>query len=173
MQIKYSNVGDEPVTAAEVKNYLKIDFTTDDDLIGDLITGVREAIEEFTGLALVIKTIEYFDSVIESEILLPYPEHDEITEVQLNGVVSTEYTKTGLSQFILKPTVTAIDVTGDLDDEGIYIKYTTTGNCPKGIKAEILRLIAEKYERRGNTFEGSIADLSENSYANLMPFVIA
>lgn len=173
MQVKYSNIGTEPITTNEVKNYLKIDFTTDDTLISDLITGVREAIEEFTGLALVVKTITYFDEDIEDEIILPYPEHDEITEVKFNGTVSTEYTKTGLSQFIIKPTISLIDVTGTLQNAGVEITYTTLGTCPKAIKLEMLRLLAEKYERRGNTFEGAIADLTENSYANLMPFVQA
>ena len=172
MQLKYSNIGTEPVSATEVKNYLKIDFATDDDLIADLITGVRENIEQYTGRSLVVKTIEYFDEDIYEEIELPYPDHDEITEVKFNGTVSTEYVKTGLTQFIIKPTVTFTDVTGETNNTGINVTYTTTGNCPGGIKIEILRLIGEKYEKRGNTFDGATNELTENSYANLLPFCL-
>lgn len=169
MQIKETVTGSEPITSTEVKNYLKVDFTTDDTLIGTLITGVRESIELFTGLSLVAKTIEYFDEVIEDEIKLPYPEHLEIVEVKINNEVSTAYIKTGLNQFFIKPQNISVN---QANDYGILIKYKTTGNCPQGIKNEMLKLIDEKYRNRGNTFEGAISDLSENSYANLAKYCL-
>lgn len=169
MQIKETVTGSEPVTANEVKSYLKVDFSNDDTLISDLITGIREQIELFTGLSLVVKTIEYFDDEIPDEIKLPYPEHDAITEVKINNEVSTAYIKTGLTQFIIKPTVISVN---DANDYGIKITYTTKGTCTKGIKIEILKAIDEKYRNRGNTFEGAIADLSENSYANLAKYCL-
>lgn len=169
MQLKETIIGTEPVTTTEVKSYLKIDFDNDDTLIGTLISGVRESIEKFTGLSLVEKSIVYFDEDIDDEIRLPYPEHDSITEVKINGVETDAYTKTGLTQFIIKPNETFIS---DSDDSGIKITYTTTGECAQGIKNEILKLIDEKYRNRGNTFEGSISDLSENCYANLAKYCI-
>ena len=170
MQLKHSNEGAEPVSLTEVKSYLKVDFTTEDTLITSLIKMVRQQIEKFTGLSLVSKTIEYFDEEIDEEILLPFPEHDEIEELKLNGSVSTSYIKTGLTQFLIKPNST--NILDGAEDYGIYVKYTTTGNCPEGIKLEILRLLAEKYVNRGNTFEGAIAELSENSYANLAQYCV-
>lgn len=170
MQITATVTGSEPITAATVKSYLKIDFSDDDTLIGTLITGVREQIEEFTGLALVAKTIVYFDEEIDEEIKLPYPAHNEITEVKLNGVVSDDYVKTGLSQFIIKPNNT--ELLGDSDNYGIQVTYTTLGTCPQAIKNEMLKLLDEKYRNRGNTFEGAISDLSENCYANLAKYCI-
>lgn len=172
MQIKYSNIGDEPLTLATVKEYLKVDFSDEDTLITNLITGVREKIEEFTGLSLVEKTIEYFEDDYDSEVLLPYPAHDEIVEVKVNGEVITNYAKSGLNQFILRllSTYSISDTTPS--DFGLYVKYTTTGNCPQGIKDEMLRLISEKYRKRGNTFNGSTTELSENSYSNLMQFCL-
>jgi hypothetical protein len=169
MQIKETITGSEPLTSVEVKAYLKVDFTTDDTLIGTLITGVRQHIEQFTGLSLIAKTIEYFDEEIEEEIKLPHPEHLAITEVKLNNVVSTSYVKTGLTQFIIKTNDTS--VTG-ANDYGFYCKYTTTGTCPQAIKNEMLKLLDEKYRNRGNTFEGAISDLSENCYANLAKYCV-
>ena len=173
MQIKYSNIGTEPVTLDEAKAWLKVDFDDEDTLIENLITGVREKIEEFTGLALVEKTIEYFDEEIpDDELVLPYPEHDEITEVKINGEVTTNYAKSGLTQFVLK--FLSYYFTSDTtpDDFGVYVKYTTTGNCPQGVKDEMLRLLAEKYNKRANSFDGSTSELSENSYANLMQYCL-
>lgn len=169
MQIKEEITGTEPLTAFEVKSYLKIDFTTDDTLIGTLITGVREQIEKFTGLALIAKTIELFDEEIPEEIKLPYPVHSEIVEVKFNGEVSTAYFKTGLTQFILIPDGISV-TTGN--DTGFYVKYKCSGECPLGIKIEMLKLLDEKYRNRGNTFEGAIADLSENCYANLAKYCL-
>lgn len=173
MQIKETITGSEPVTASEVKAYLKVDFTTDDTLIGQLITGIREQIELFTGLALIAKTVEYFDEEIPTEpVKLPFPEHLSIEEMKLNGVVSTSYVKTGLSQFIVTLTATSTE-TSVIDNAGFYIKYKTVGTCPSGIKTEIYKAIDEKYRNRGNSFEGSIADLSENSYANLAKYCLS
>ena len=172
MQIKYSSTGTEPITAAEVKSWLKVDFTTEDTLIGSLITQVREIAEEASGLSLIDKTIEYFEDdieIISDWVKLPYPEHDEVTEVKVNGIVSTDYIKTGLTQFIIK--VTGVQ-TIDGDDNGLYVKYTTTGNCPAGVKLAMLKSIAETYEKRGNTFEGSLVKLTDNFYNYLQQFKV-
>lgn len=169
MQIKLGSVTTEPITATEVKTYCKIDYSDEDTLITLLIKGVREQIEKFTGLAITSKTIEYFNEEIEEEIRLPYPSHASITEVKINGEVSTAYHKTGLSQFIIYPDSTFIS--GE-DNEGIYIKYATDGVCPDGIKLEMFKIIDEKYRNRGNTFEGSIAELNENAYANLAKYCL-
>lgn len=171
MQVKRTISGSEPVAVSDAKTYLKIDFSDEDALIGTLITGIRENIENFTGLALVEQTIIYFDEDIEEEILLPYPEHDAITEVAINGTATTDYIKTGINQFLIRPSIQYSSNTS-ADDYGIKITYTTTGDCKQAIKNEILKSLDEKYRNRGNTFEGSISDLSENTYSNLAKFCI-
>lgn len=169
MQIKLGSVTTEPITLSEARAYLKVDYTDEDTLIGMLISGVREQVEEFTGLGIVARTIEYFNEEIPEEIALPYPEHATITEVKINDVVSTAYKKTGLSQFIIYPESTVLS--GE-NNQGIYIKYTTSGTCPSGLKLEMLKIIDEKYRNRGNTFEGSITELNENAYANLAKYCL-
>lgn len=178
MQVKFSNIGVEPVSLVDVKSYMKVDFNDENDLITSLITGAREAIEEFTGLALVTKTVEAFytnDEVVEMEreIELPFPAHNEITEVKVNDVVTTDYTKTGLTRFIVNiPFVSSSLSSSGIDNEGVKITYTTSGDCPEAIKTEIKRMILQQYEQRGNTFEGAIVELSENAYANLLKFCV-
>jgi uncharacterized phiE125 gp8 family phage protein len=171
MQIKYSGDITEPLSATTVKEYLKVDFTDEDTFITSLITGVRELIEEYTGRALVVKTIEYFEKDYSRETVLPYPEHDSITEVKVNGTATTDFYTTGLTQKIIT-LATYNEVQTSLNDKGLYVKYTTLANCPQGIKTEMLRLIAEKYRNRGNTFVGSIASLDETSYKNLAQYLL-
>lgn len=169
MQIKFGTVTTEPILLADAKKWLKVDYTDEDTLITMLIKGVREQVEKFTGLAITAKTIEYFNDEIPDEIILPYPDHASITEVKINGEVSTAYTKSGLSQFIIYPESIFVSNT---DNSGIYIKYVTSGTCPDGLLLELYKIIDEKYRNRGNTFEGSIADLSENAYANLAKYCV-
>lgn len=169
MQIKKTITGNEPITSAEVKTYCKIDYSDEDSLITALISGVREQVELFTGLSLIATTFEYFDEEIAEEITLPFPEHASIEEVKIDGIVSTAYTKTGLSQYIITPNTT---ISSGGTDKGIYINYKTTGTCPSGIKLEMLKIIDEKYRNRGNTFEGSISELNENAYANLAKYCL-
>jgi uncharacterized phiE125 gp8 family phage protein len=169
MQLKLGTVAVEPITLAEAKAYLKVDYADEDSLINMIISGVREQVEAFTGLGIVARTIEYFNDEIPTEIALPYPEHTTITEVKINDVVSTSYKKTGLTQFIIYPESTYLS--GE-NQQGIYIKYTTAGTCPAGLKLEMLKIIDEKYRNRGNTFEGSITELNENAYANLAKYCL-
>ena len=169
MQLKLGTVATEPITLAEARAYLKVDYADEDSLISMLISGVREQVEAFTGLGIVARTIEYFNDEIPDEIVLPYPEHSSITEVKINDVISTSYKKTGLTQFIIYPENTYLS--GE-DQQGIYIKYVTSGACPIGLKLEILKIIDEKYRNRGNTFEGSITELNENAYANLAKYCL-
>ena len=173
MQIKYSNIGTiEPVLLADAKAWLKAeDYDTDDAMITSLITGVRGLVEEFTGLSLVDKTIEYFeDDVCELtndagriEVALPYPEHDTIVEVKVDGTEVTDYVSTGLTRKII--TLNNTFSTGLISDKGLYIKYTTLANCQEGIRQAMLKQIEDVYEHRGNNFEGSIAQLNENCFA--------
>lgn len=169
MQLKLGTVATEPITLAEAKTYLKVDYPDEDTLISMLISGVREQVEAFTGLGIVARTVEYFNDEIPDEIVLPYPDHASITEVKINDVVSTSYKKTGLSQLIVYPESTYLS--GE-NQQGIYIKYVTSGSCPAGLKLEMLKIIDEKYRNRGNTFEGSINELNENAYANLAKYCL-
>ena len=169
MQIKETITGSEPISSTEAKSWLKVDFSTDDTLIGMLITSVREQAEKYTGLGLIEKTIELFDEEIPAKIKLPYPDHLEVTEVKLNNIITTGYTKTGLSQFILSFT----EVTNlTADNSGLYVKYKCTGTCPTGLKALMLKEIDEQYRNRGNTFEGAIVDLSANFYASAAKYCL-
>jgi len=169
MKPKITTTGAEPILLADVKTYLKVDYSDEDSIISMLISGVREQVEDFTGLSLIASTIEYFNDEIPDEIVLPYPEHASITEVKINDVVSSAYTKTGLTQFIVYPESTYLS--GE-NQQGIYIKYVTSGTCPIGLKLEMLKIIDEKYRNRGNTFEGSITELNENAYANLAKYCL-
>ncbi len=62
----------EPVTLDEVKEYCKIDFNDEDDLLTRLITSSRETLEKYTGLSFVPKILT---AILKNEcggIEIPY-----------------------------------------------------------------------------------------------------
>ena len=92
--------------------------------------------------------------------------------LKINNIVSTDYSKTGLTQFIIRPnTITTTDTE---DEQGIKITYTAGANNShlELVKHAILKSLAEQYKQRGNTFEGSIAELSESALVQLMQIAI-
>jgi hypothetical protein len=62
VQVAYPSA--EPVSVAEFTNYARIFVTSDNTLIGDLITGAREWVEDQTGLSLASRNfIQFEDSL--------------------------------------------------------------------------------------------------------------
>ena len=82
----------EPVSVAEARDQLVIQHTEDGDLIGRYIVAAREAVENYTARALIVRTyvlqLEYFPHVIS----LPRPPLltvDDITYFDEAGVLQT------------------------------------------------------------------------------------
>lgn len=170
--IKYSELGTEPITSTLVKAYCKVDYPDEDTLITLMITSLRQQVEEFTGRSLIAKTMDIFypDFNSDEKIYLPFPDHDEITSVKVNGTAITDYVKSGVTQFcIIVPSSYSV---GSSNNFGLQVTVKALGTCPESIKLEMLRLINESYRNRGNTFEGAIAHLDENAYANLAKYCL-
>jgi len=161
MRIKKTITGTEPVTVSEMKEWLKVDFSDDDTMIGLLITNVRDMVEEFTGLSLIASTInaEYLISdVSDSDVHLPYPEHDSVTSVTIEEA-ELETTITGNNRKV----VSFENLVGYNDNQVVEIEFTTTGYCPEGIKMQIKKAVAHIYENRetGGLPEGVLAGLMQ------------
>ena len=54
---KVENNPTEPVTLAQAKSHMRVDFTDDDAYITSLITQARQSIEDFCNISIVTKTI--------------------------------------------------------------------------------------------------------------------
>lgn len=158
-QIKKTTTGAEPITVSEMKIYLKVDYTTDDTYIGELITAARTIAEDYCNRSFSVQTIEYLEVDPVFPISLPFPNHNAITEVKIDDVVTTDYTTTGLTQ--LNISLSALQ--GSALDGEFYVKYTTTGDITKAEKQTIMKIAAEMYENR-NT------DFTDNGMSWLLPF---
>ena len=49
--------GEEPVSLAEVKEYCKIDYDEEDDLLTAFITAARENLEKYLGISIIQKEL--------------------------------------------------------------------------------------------------------------------
>ena len=96
----------EPVTVAEMESYLGLDLdTTEETLIGKMITAARKWAEEETGLSMVSKIYEvrFYNEDAESDYYeLPFSPVTSITSVDISGT-TVEYDEKGLDQKFIRP----------------------------------------------------------------------
>lgn len=151
IDFKLVNVGvpTEPVTLAEAKNYCRVTTNADDDLITDLITEAREAVEKATGLCLVTKNVTIWFNNPASNFMLPYGPMDQTTFKLYDNVNNTEVAPTNYRL-----------VGGEFPSLNFPIwnqlKATYTSgmvSVPKELKIAILDQINFDYENRGADIE--------------------
>jgi uncharacterized phiE125 gp8 family phage protein len=151
----------EPVTLSEAKNYLKVDYTTDDNLISSLIFSARKQIEnELGGVAIVkrsftqkqtggIKEICLMRQPVNSITSLTYYDSfDSIGELidpsEYRNVNEFIFSKNGFFNFGRNADgyVTVFNA-GLVEDTQIG-----ASTCPISLKTAILRIVAYLYENR-------------------------
>lgn len=146
----------EPVTLAEMKDYLRLagfdesgEFTFDDSLIESMITGARERMEIYTDCSLVQKRISAVITNLCGNISLPAgPVTGTVTAVDSEGedIVQTDIKLIGTKFPDLK--------------EPLQAEMTLTydagyASLPKGLKNAIMAEVAYRYENRGDEKEGT------------------
>lgn len=153
----------EPLSVSDVKNYLKVDFSTDDTLIALLIAAAREAVEKYCQIALIEQTItEKFPKFQGYGLRLsvaPLLAVTGITYRDSNGTTQTlstdlygtfpelrppmVYRKFGKTLPTVQPgfdSVTAVYTAG----------YANAAAVPAPIRQAILLMIADWYDNRAD-----------------------
>jgi len=174
MNINYSKVRDisaesgvitEPVTAQEVKDYIRLagfvdtnespstdlsDFDFDDDLIDDIITAVREGFEQELAVSLIPKTLK---AVITNQC--------GMIEIPMGPVSSITTLEDSEGDEIEEENYTLIGDLGDFPNlkepcyENMVMEYeagygnTSCPDVPKAIKLDMLKACAWHYDHRG------------------------
>lgn len=150
----------EPFTLSEAKVILRVDFTADDDLITSIIKQCRYRAEQYTGIAITLKTV-----------LQRFNAFSEIMQLGLgnpNGVNSIKYLDVAGDEQTLPTTVYGFDayvIPGEvyrrpnaqwpdvLNDRGVVrIEYgagwADAASIPADIKGAISLMISDAYEKR-------------------------
>jgi hypothetical protein len=138
---------EEPITLAEAKAHLQVDFDDDDDYIQRLITAARQTLEDFTNLALVEKTMTADAANVCTGDLMRLPYAAKVSDV----VVTDSDTEELLAVDEYKVGRNSVKV----NYKGNYsLSYTVVPSVSKALKEAILLEVAQRYKHRGDNSEG-------------------
>lgn len=151
-QIKInSTLGNEIITVADVKNYVRIDTTADDALISQMISQARLWCENYISRDIVAKNRTYYIDITDSGLFdLPFGPVSSISLITIDGTATTSYEILGLD-----------NETIELDQgsaERVKITYITTGLNDSLLKQAMLQLISTYYDNRADFVEGKTAN---------------
>ncbi len=154
----------EPVSVSEQKSFSRVDISTDDTLIGTLITAARQYVENHLGCRIYTQTWDLFLDRFPREsgqIFLPFGPWQSITSISYVDVSGTTQT--------LASTVYGLD-SYDISAPRLYLKYaqywpvermiqnavTIRHVCgyatiPENIKLAIKLIVGHYYETRSNS----------------------
>lgn len=132
--------GVEPVTVAEAKVYCRIDsdYTADDELVSELITAARSAIEMWGNISLIEKRIKVYSDT-DKTLWLPRSPVIDIESITDNDGNAIEYND-------------AIKNKVKIDHSGGYFVTYKAGfiPVPKDLKLAVLKQVATDYDNREN-----------------------
>ena len=155
----------EPVTIDEAKLWMRIvDYTTDDDLITELITSTRKHLEKYTGLSFGEKTIEAIMTNDRFTFELPYGPVITVSSVE----------KWDGDEWITLVDETDYYVVDDCLQVYSYSKFRVTYTAgyeelPEDLKTDIKVLVAWQYKNRGLNFQADTDNtISQHPYQTLL-----
>ena len=140
----------EPVSLTDAKNWMRIDYTSDDTLIQSLINASRIHIEKITGVAFVNKLLKTYIQTTGFEpsvwmIDLPYSPLICVDHVKIKTGINSWETLTKNEDYEI--------IAGKvwLYTQGNYqIQYQSGySTVPEDIANDIMALVAWQYENRG------------------------
>jgi uncharacterized phiE125 gp8 family phage protein len=165
----------EPVSRTEMKLHLRVDHTTDDDLIDALIKSAREWCEMFEGKSYMTQTITAYLDNFSNTILLPHPPLLSVSTVKyydtggtLQTLASSYYTvdTTAVPGRIYLAYGQSWPATRDIPNAveiiytaGYHATQTTTTEVPARVKAAIKLIVGHLYEHREEATEESIVSV--------------
>lgn len=148
-QIKInSQVGNEILTYNEVKDYVRIDTASDDNLISQMIIQARIWCENYISRDIVSKNRTYYLDSTNGLFDLPFGPVSSIEEITISGTVTTDYETLGLDN----ETIELDQGPGDR----VKVTYITTGINDALVKQAMLQLISTYYDNRADFDSGDL-----------------
>lgn len=178
----------EPVTLAEAKAFIRVNFSNEDDITEDHISAARELIESYTDRSLVEKTLkarfyDFQDWDFEEAsryrlgrltLELPNGKHGAISSVvSVDGdgtETAVDYDTYGLE--FKEIVISRQFKPSNYMHEEYHVTYAAgSGTIEKGIKVAIMRLVGEMNEsRQMSVFDMSVEELPLSLRNSLKPY---
>jgi len=94
----------EPLSLAEIKSHLRVDDTSDDEMLSAIIQVAREQVEDITRRALLTSTWDFVlqEWPVENYIKLPYGNLQSVTSVKWKDTDGTETTLTPTNDYLVE-----------------------------------------------------------------------
>lgn len=154
-QIKInSTIGNEILTIQDVKDFVRIDTDSDDNIITAMISQSRIWCENYISRDIVSKNRTYYLDSTNGIFDLPFGPTSSIQQITINGTVTTDYEILGLDN-------ETIDLDGG-SAERVKITYITAGINDSLIKQAMLQLISTYYDNRSDFIEGASKGIGKN-----------
>ncbi len=154
-QIKINSVtGSEIIANSVAKDYMRVDTSADDALIGQMIVQARIWIENYLSRDVVSKTRSLYLATVNERFSLPFSPITSIQSITIDGTATTNYETHGLDEMIVE--------LEDLPSENVIVNYTTTGFSNDLIKQAMLQLISTYYDYRTDFVEGNLNMIPTN-----------
>lgn len=160
----------EPITLAQAKTYLRIDGTTEDSAVTDMIVAARMTAENWLRRSLINQVWKLaYDDTLPEVVYLPMGPVNSVTSVTvINRDSSTQLVDS--SRYYLNSARTALMFDSTPSGFQIEIIYNAGyGNdvsaVPMPIRQGILSHIASMYESRGEPEQSGIPEQTLNLYA--------
>lgn len=163
VQIK-TDLVTEPVTVAEMRDYLNIDFGSWDSLLATLITGARSKMERYTGCTFGTKTLVATFQKVADNIDIPYGPIQSITHVKSIDEAGVKSTLTaGTDYLVTGNSFKNIRFYGI--NTPIEIEYVAGYNpLPGDLKVAIMKQVGMDFEFRENVMDSSqVVELSNGA----------
>ena len=142
-QIKINaTTGNEILTAQNVKDYVRIDTSADDNLISSMITQARIWCENYISRDIVPKNRTYYLDKTNGLFDLPFGPTASISEITIDGTATTDYEILGLDN-------ETIELDGG-SAEKVKVTYITSGINDSLVKQAMLQLISTYYDNRAD-----------------------
>jgi uncharacterized phiE125 gp8 family phage protein len=158
------------ITLAEAKNYLKVDYNEDDDIINSLILSAQKRLEQYAGIAFnprTLQTIAYVDAFIE----LPYAPISTVLNVEVfNAGEWVELTQGG-DYYLVGATYTKVYMLTYPSSEFRFTYQCGYSCLPESIKTANLKLLADLYDfRSSESPNDKLNEIQMTAYELMQPF---
>ena len=153
---------------SEIKNYLRIENTTDDSLLEDIRQYASDCAENYAGIDFIAKRRKLYLSSLpyDGVVILPFANENvgalditiiSIKDIDLNDITDYEFLGTRKSQIKFNdPNLTDL------------IDYQTTGAVSQQFKMILFKMIANLYDYRSDFIAGKAVNILPGNTMQLL-----
>lgn len=156
-----STTGSELVSTSDAKEFLRVDTSADDAIIGRMITQARIWCENYINKDIVAKNRTVYLPFVDDRFSLPFSPVASISTVTVDGSDAT-YTSRGLDKEIVE-----LD---SLPSKEVEITYITEGLDDSLLKQAILQLVSTYYDNRAEFKDGQRVEAIPTSVKHILSF---